>query len=114
MRISDWSSDVCSSDLREWRRHDERGLRGRHSLWRLDRRRVARAVRLHDAARLELLRRTGGRVLVRHQGNRALSSLEERRVGKEWVSTCKSRWSPSHYKKNKNKIKIIESAKVTM
>src|SRR3546814_17699329 len=21
---------------------------------------------------------------------------EERRVGKEWVSTCRSRWSPSH------------------
>src|SRR3546814_17766694 len=28
---------------------------------------------------------------------------EERRVGKECVSTCRSRWSPSHYKKkNKN------------
>src|SRR3546814_21144276 len=26
---------------------------------------------------------------------------EERRVGKECVSTCRSRWSPSHYK-NKN------------
>src|SRR3546814_19370895 len=24
---------------------------------------------------------------------------EERRVGKEWVSTCRSRWSPSHSKK---------------
>src|SRR3546814_14657649 len=24
---------------------------------------------------------------------------EERRVGKEGVSTCRSRWSPSHYKK---------------
>src|SRR3546814_16969607 len=23
----------------------------------------------------------------------------ERRVGKEWVSTCRSRWSPFHYKK---------------
>src|SRR3546814_11278715 len=27
---------------------------------------------------------------------------EERRVGKECVSTCRSRWSPYHYKKNKN------------
>src|SRR3546814_13762518 len=27
---------------------------------------------------------------------------EERRVGKECVSTCKSRWSPSHKKKNKS------------
>src|SRR3546814_20441434 len=26
---------------------------------------------------------------------------EERRVGKEWGSTCRSRWSPSHSKKKK-------------
>src|SRR3546814_16677915 len=26
---------------------------------------------------------------------------EERRVGKECVSTCRSRWSPYHYKKNR-------------
>src|SRR3546814_12455097 len=25
---------------------------------------------------------------------------EERRVGKEWASTCRSRWSPYHQKKN--------------
>src|SRR3546814_16382925 len=30
-------------------------------------------------------------------------SSEERRVGKECVSTCRSRWSPYHYKKNKKK-----------
>src|SRR3546814_779441 len=28
---------------------------------------------------------------------------EERRVGKECVSTCRSRWAPYHYKKNRNK-----------
>src|SRR3546814_18849852 len=28
---------------------------------------------------------------------------EERRVGKEWVSTCRSRWSPFHIKKKKIK-----------
>src|SRR3546814_19928433 len=28
---------------------------------------------------------------------------EERRVGKECVSTCRSRWSPYHYKKKKTK-----------
>src|SRR3546814_11257852 len=27
---------------------------------------------------------------------------EERRVGKECVSTCRSRWSPYHYKKTQN------------
>src|SRR3546814_9554701 len=31
--------------------------------------------------------------------NRAPSRSEERRVGKECVSTCRSRWSPYHYKK---------------
>src|SRR3546814_20085133 len=30
---------------------------------------------------------------------------EERRVGKECVSTCRSRWSPYHYKKTKNPLK---------
>src|SRR3546814_14831144 len=29
---------------------------------------------------------------------------EERRVGKECVSTCRSRWSPYHYKENKRLI----------
>src|SRR3546814_20762576 len=28
---------------------------------------------------------------------------EERRVGKECVSTCQSRWSPNHYKQKKNR-----------
>src|SRR3546814_12628781 len=31
---------------------------------------------------------------------------EERRVGKECVSTCRSRWSPDTYKKKKKKNKI--------
>src|SRR3546814_16368923 len=30
---------------------------------------------------------------------------EERRVGKECVSTCRSRWSPYHYKKKKKMLK---------
>src|SRR3546814_18205858 len=29
----------------------------------------------------------------------ASTRSEERRVGKEWGSTCRSRWSPYHYKK---------------
>src|SRR3546814_13840653 len=31
---------------------------------------------------------------------------EERRVGKECVSTCRSRWSPDHYKKKNKKERI--------
>src|SRR3546814_13485938 len=36
-----------------------------------------------------------------------LSRSEERRVGKEGVSTCRSRWAPSLSKKNKNTKKQI-------
>src|SRR3546814_20012205 len=35
----------------------------------------------------------------RVSGSAGLVRSEERRVGKECVSTCRSRWSPSHYKK---------------
>src|SRR3546814_12790904 len=33
--------------------------------------------------------------------NHDMARSEERRVGKECVSTCRSRWSPYHYKTNK-------------
>src|SRR3546814_15854678 len=42
--------------------------------------------------------------LPRYERDAALSAeqatSEERRVGKEWGSTCRSRWSPEHTKKN--------------
>src|SRR3546814_8262522 len=75
MRISDWSSDVCSSDLMRSRLHRSQistptPTLGRSStgIWRK---------RLPPPAWL-----TG--------------RSEERRVGKECVSTCRSRWSPYH------------------
>src|SRR3546814_14492537 len=34
---------------------------------------------------------------------------EERRVGKECVSTCRSRWSPSHEKTNHNITKLVKN-----
>src|SRR3546814_13161352 len=36
-------------------------------------------------------------------GNSSFQRSEERRVGKECVSTCRSRWSPYHEKKKKRK-----------
>src|SRR3546814_15901225 len=36
---------------------------------------------------------------------------EERRVGKECVSTCRSRWSPYHYKKKNSKVTIMYYSK---
>src|SRR3546814_12828381 len=98
MRISDWSSDVCSSDLYWLRRYD----------WRVQEARLNRLAqftaevqgqRLHfihargDGSRLPLMLIHGwpGSFLEFEQ----LRS-EERRVGQECVSTCRSRWSPYH------------------
>src|SRR3546814_15842542 len=94
VRISDWSSDVCSSDLSP-RWHD----RGRHQhrsrtsrpLWQLrsDQGRLRRVYR-----ECALLWRRDA--LPRPSRGRS----EERRVGKECVSTCRSWWSRYLYKKN--------------
>src|SRR3546814_7050439 len=91
MRISDWSSDVCSSDL---------GRRGSAP---------SRAYRcLDDGHRIGLWRHLGqtdmGHLLglgceADVHADSAVSvpgSSEERRVGKECVSTCRSRGSPYH------------------
>src|SRR3546814_16630269 len=77
MRISDWSSDVCSSDLLE-----TIGF-------------------LRISVPLPIL----------VQQSRALyptgsARSEERRVGKECVSTCRSRWSPYHYKTKLSKVTL--------
>src|SRR3546814_15233684 len=98
MRISDWSSDVCSSDLVEHvlRRCNE----NRDQLERVERRLIEttpllerQLPELRDAVDRQRQRVTALTVAVRS---------EERRVGKECVSTCRSRWSPDHYKKKNN------------
>src|SRR3546814_7706642 len=79
MRISDWSSDVCSSDLigRAFGGDAKLGIFAAHRLQIL-------LARLLD----DLQQRTEEFDI----GTRS----EERRVGKECVSTCRSRWSPYH------------------
>src|SRR3546814_4584548 len=74
MRISDWSSDVCSSDL-EVQRCRNRGV-------------IAGATRVFLDTRVDVLKTTA-KLGQYHRS-------EERRVGKECVSTCRSRWSPYH------------------
>src|SRR3546814_12613583 len=39
-------------------------------------------------------------VLMRQDQRRSVEGSEERRVGEECVSTCRSRWSPGHYEKH--------------
>src|SRR3546814_4771929 len=93
MRISDWSSDVCSSDLEA---RDPRRLRlGMDRLHPVERRGgvaqfadaiVERALAAADAAEVE----------AQHRETARDERSEERRVGKGCVSTCSSRWSPYH------------------
>src|SRR3546814_13266520 len=107
MRISDWSSDVCSSDLRTlWRCLSGRKISG----WKFSRQmpvgpyfadflcREAQLVidldgyshdmrQAYDERRDHWLAENGYRVL-------RFTRSEERRVGKECVSPCSSRWAP--------------------
>src|SRR3546814_2295715 len=88
MRISDWSSDVCSSDLQ---RPLARGIEEALS------REFFPAVlqQLQQRALTGQLQRLDDDLVLGAAGIAGERS-EERRVGKECVSTCRSRWSPYH------------------
>src|SRR3546814_15701571 len=106
MRISDWSSDVCSSDLETHELMDARriGLL-EPSAYVIN---TSRGVIVDEGALVEALeaQRIAGAGLdvYRHEPEidpllLALSNVvrsEERRVGKECVSTCRSRWWTNH------------------
>src|SRR3546814_12716128 len=98
MRISDWSSDVCSSDLAHGHVAivgEEGGVDQRRSAW------IGRSER-HLPRALGAQHADVAAKPMRLDRDAAVRS-EERRVGKECVSTCRSRWSTDHSKKNKNK-----------
>src|SRR3546814_15442656 len=98
MRISDWSSDVCSSDLFPNQRYHI----DRESLATMD------GVKLVQ----ELVQPVGPRRRLVGRGTHPWVFLrvrsEERRVGKECVSTFRSRWSPFHKKKTRTNIVLRE------
>src|SRR3546814_12138548 len=118
MRISDWSSDVCSSDLKakgesirvfpisNWTELD---------IWQYIARENIPIVPLYFSAPRPTVERDGLLLMVdddrfplrpgeipvdRSIRFRTLGRSEERRVGKECVSTGRSRWSPNPKKKN--------------
>src|SRR3546814_9963331 len=108
MRIIDWSSDVCSSDLAD---HGDvfAAILGEAAVavGELQRGLVHKASRPcfgHGIAAVILPAWRARNVLVAWQrihlrGQRAVALVErseERRVGKECVTTCRSRWSPYH------------------
>src|SRR3546814_14008694 len=97
MRISDWSSDVCSSDLPQARRFG----RQRDGLFvRGGRAREIAEVEFRGAERGPRVGAGGFALCPRFEVGELVGRSEERRVGNEGVSTCRSRWSPYHYKNN--------------
>src|SRR3546814_11146236 len=98
MRISDWSSDVCSSDLL-LDQADVGVLQRFGGGGDLLERGVAVAVeRTPEFGQAGLEGVEVLRLLVLHLDEElvGVARSEERRVGKECVSTCRSRWSRYH------------------
>src|SRR3546814_14786554 len=123
MRISDWSSDVCSSDLigmapggagdqqegaallAAFERGFRRAAPGGGEIGEIiQRRRIAGGLPggLQQHGIDMPGTQSSSTTIARKSCNWPLARSEERRVGKECVSTCRSRWSPYH-KKTKNK-----------
>src|SRR3546814_10690201 len=121
MRISDWSSDVCSSDLMQKLIQRVRPLGGAVHLIGMVSAGSDAGSQHHLAVLAAMLSHEGLQVWVHgvmdgidarpQEGIICLSEFiddiagaehanigrsEERRVGKECVSTCRSRWSPYH------------------
>src|SRR3546814_15216081 len=125
MRISDWSSDVCSSDLGSFTKNFSWGSADRGLKDLFDVIRIGFDNKLQDTPRAEFRNRVIGSgkpdyiplnfflfnrikagidfvvvdelvfqaVSFRHSA--AFDRSEERRVGNECVSTCRSRWGPA-------------------
>src|SRR3546814_14405667 len=110
MRISDWSSDVCSSDLPRWhilvvygapQLAIECAAQRGHEPEETDETKLAEEQQRHAPGAST---RAAEPVPARRS--------EERRVGKEWVSTCRSRWPPDHYK-NKERQDLWHASRIT-
>src|SRR3546814_16143270 len=106
MRISDWSSDVCSSDLllagATWvgnRRWDLR-FRSGETLSLPEGEAEAKAA-IAKFAHMDGANRLLGRGILRFDMSDPSRESEERRVGKECVRKCRSRWSAYDSKKKK-------------
>src|SRR3546814_11685994 len=105
MRISDWSSDVCSSDLEKaigyqyyttlmaWR-SDAKPVETWQQFWDVEAFPGKRALPNYPTYALP--------VALLADGVKPEDRSEERRVGKGCVSTWRSRWSTYHQKKKKN------------
>src|SRR3546814_18347368 len=113
MRISDWSSDVCSSDLGDARSHPcTMGAAVRRQRAGVGSAEAERPLGDFEAG-FDLRRIFGDRdaddverrsARDEARDDRGAARSEERRVGKEGVRTCRSRWS-THHKNTSRKYK---------
>src|SRR3546814_11051729 len=100
MRISDWSSDVCSSDLARIvaSTPGARFIAGGTNLLDLMKLQIETPAHLVDINGLDFDKiedtPDGGLRIGALVRNSALARSEERRLGKEWCRTCSNRWSP--------------------
>src|SRR3546814_14540738 len=116
MRISDWSSDVCSSDLRPSRPREAGGTRHAHTV--IDFHDACCTVvadllpggNMHRARQHAETRTRERRRRPAHEAARLMAEggirdyrSEERRAGKEGDSRCRTRWSRYNEKKNKRR-----------
>src|SRR3546814_991054 len=108
-RISDWSSDVCSSDLQRGLVHFQGGYDGAREgvvfegvvEASLAKRLSVRAGGSYVGPEGKVRPLVAGKVNVLREGAHGVDLAmsggyrsEERRVGKECVSTCRFRWAP--------------------
>src|SRR3546814_7319190 len=103
MRISDWSSDVCSSDLLLRVDPERRAETIKTAVATLEKNGPTRIMLTKNTKTLEEMRedfyrqpRTMVWLLIGVCIALLVVRSEERRVGKECVSTCRSRLSPYH------------------
>src|SRR3546814_11325261 len=100
MRISDWSSDVCSSDLGGVPMYSNVHIEPKNMTVLCTYQCTAACKQCCFESSPHIKGRLSGDVIRKRitEAHQAFPSIrsEERRVGKECVSTCRSRRSPYH------------------
>src|SRR3546814_3236930 len=98
MRISDWSSDVCSSDLTERYPNMLELLKAFDTAFERDCTRFQGEDNTlsEQIKELEVMLQCNPRNKLALENRLSKLRSEERRVGKACVSTCRSRWSRYH------------------
>src|SRR3546814_15292065 len=98
MRISDWTSDVCSSDLSQFTERVDDDTHEHVHQGDIDDQEVEQIQNVAISERV-VQQHCNSSVRAKSVADRSLQAIkrsEERRVGKECVSTCRSRWSRYH------------------